>query len=194
MELSRKIAQIRKQKGLTQEQLADRANLTVRTIQRIESGASAPRAFTLKTLATALEVNFDELIDPAPADNQIQTDPDKDIDFLKTLCLSCFSYLIIPFIHFLIPLALLHKTGNLNREITAFARKIIRQQIFWKVITCLTLLLTLAYNLLSAYYIGKGYQVHYLWPFFIMYFLNGFLILQRWRQINGMRPDLQRLA
>lgn len=62
MELYQKIVTARKQKGLTQEQLADLVNVTVRTIQRIENGGSTPRAYTLKTIATALGLNFEELV------------------------------------------------------------------------------------------------------------------------------------
>ncbi|MFD1164068.1 helix-turn-helix domain-containing protein [Sphingobacterium daejeonense] len=59
MELSQKIALLRKQKGLTQEQLAERAGVTVRTIQRIESGETIPRAYTLQNLAWTIALeNF----------------------------------------------------------------------------------------------------------------------------------------
>jgi transcriptional regulator with XRE-family HTH domain len=37
-ELGRKIAELRKAKGLTQEELVEKCNIRVRTLQRIESG------------------------------------------------------------------------------------------------------------------------------------------------------------
>ncbi len=61
MELSKKIVLARRKLGLTQEELASLAQVTVRTIQRIESGESIPRSFTVKALARALETNFEEL-------------------------------------------------------------------------------------------------------------------------------------
>lgn len=54
-ELGRKIADLRKAKGLTQEELVDRCNLSVRTLQRIESGEVIPRSHTLKVILAALE-------------------------------------------------------------------------------------------------------------------------------------------
>jgi len=41
--LGKKISELRKQKGLTQEDLVEKCNITVRTIQRIESGETTPR-------------------------------------------------------------------------------------------------------------------------------------------------------
>jgi len=49
-----KIAELRTQLGLTQEELAAKCNINVRTIQRIEKGEVKPRAYTLKILSTAL--------------------------------------------------------------------------------------------------------------------------------------------
>ena len=45
-ELGIKIQELRKQKGMTQEDLADKTGLSVRTIQRIESGEVDPRSYT----------------------------------------------------------------------------------------------------------------------------------------------------
>jgi transcriptional regulator with XRE-family HTH domain len=45
-----KLVEIRKAKGLTQEEVAEKCKITVRTIQRIESGIVNPRAFTIKII------------------------------------------------------------------------------------------------------------------------------------------------
>lgn len=58
-ELGRKIYELRKQKGLTQEELVEKCNINVRTIQRIEAGETTPRSFTIKTLLEALDANLD---------------------------------------------------------------------------------------------------------------------------------------
>jgi transcriptional regulator with XRE-family HTH domain len=57
-ELGRKIAELRKSKGLTQEDLVSKCNLTVRTLQRIESGVVTPRSYTIRILFTALDYNI----------------------------------------------------------------------------------------------------------------------------------------
>ena len=57
-ELGIKIVELRKQKGLTQEDLAAECNLNVRSIQRIEKGEVIPREFTLNILSNVLEFDF----------------------------------------------------------------------------------------------------------------------------------------
>src|SRR5512147_2797086 len=59
-DLGLKVAELRKLKGLTQEQLAELCEVSPRTIQRIESGEVDPRAYTLHCLAEALEFDFGE--------------------------------------------------------------------------------------------------------------------------------------
>src|SRR5688572_2017442 len=54
-DLGKKIVELRKAKGLTQEELVGLCNLNVRTLQRIESGEVSPRSYTIKTIFTALE-------------------------------------------------------------------------------------------------------------------------------------------
>ncbi|HEY4787459.1 MAG TPA: helix-turn-helix transcriptional regulator [Bacteroidales bacterium] len=53
-ELGRKITELRKAKGLTQEELVEKCNLSVRTLQRIESGEVTPRSYTIKIIFAAL--------------------------------------------------------------------------------------------------------------------------------------------
>ncbi len=60
-ELGKKISELRKEKGLTQEELVDLCNVNVRTIQRIESGEVTPRSYTLKTILKALDYDLEEI-------------------------------------------------------------------------------------------------------------------------------------
>lgn len=46
-ELGTKLAELRKAKGLTQEDLVAKCNINVRTLQRIEAGEVIPRSYTL---------------------------------------------------------------------------------------------------------------------------------------------------
>ena len=59
-QLGLKVSELRQQKRLTQEQLAERCEVSARTIQRIESGEVDPRAYTLHCLGEALEFDFGE--------------------------------------------------------------------------------------------------------------------------------------
>jgi uncharacterized Tic20 family protein len=59
-DLGSKVAEVRQQKGLTQEQLAEFCEVSTRTIQRIESGEVEPRPFTRNSLSNILAFDFNE--------------------------------------------------------------------------------------------------------------------------------------
>lgn len=59
-ELGLKIAELRKSKGITQEELALNCNINVRTVQRIETGIVIPRSFTLKVIFSYLDYKIEE--------------------------------------------------------------------------------------------------------------------------------------
>lgn len=59
-QLGLKVAEVRQQKGFTQQQLAEYCEVSTRTIQRIESGEVEPRAFTRNSLSNTLDFNFNE--------------------------------------------------------------------------------------------------------------------------------------
>lgn len=62
-DLGKKIAELRKAKGLTQEELVETCNLNVRTLQRIESGEVTPRSYTVKIIFNALEYTPDNSLE-----------------------------------------------------------------------------------------------------------------------------------
>ena len=57
-ELGRMIAERRKAKGFTQEELVEKCKLSVRTLQRIEAGEVEPRSYTVKIILEALDFDF----------------------------------------------------------------------------------------------------------------------------------------
>lgn len=61
-ELGQTILRIRQQKHMTQEELVEKCNINVRTLQRIESGEVTPRDYTIKTILEALDHDFDAVI------------------------------------------------------------------------------------------------------------------------------------
>lgn len=60
LDFGTKLIEVRKAKGLTQDEVAEKCNITVRTIQRIESGLVTPRAFTIKIISETLGFDFYE--------------------------------------------------------------------------------------------------------------------------------------
>ncbi len=86
------IRQLRLQKGMTQEELAAKTDISVRTIQRIENNEVDPRAFTLQAIAAALEVEFEAL----NAAEAATPTPDRESFWIPLLHLSGLLLLIIP--------------------------------------------------------------------------------------------------
>ena len=57
-DLGLKITELRQEKNLTQEKLAEYCDVSTRTIQRIESGEVEPRSFTRNSLSNILEFDL----------------------------------------------------------------------------------------------------------------------------------------
>jgi transcriptional regulator with XRE-family HTH domain len=70
METGKLIKDLRIKKGMTQEELADKTEVSARTIQRIENGEVDPRAYTLQMIAKALEVDYNLFVENEPDEEQ----------------------------------------------------------------------------------------------------------------------------
>ncbi|MDY8136975.1 helix-turn-helix transcriptional regulator [Aquimarina sp. 2201CG5-10] len=101
-ELGQKISELRKSKGLTQEELVEQCNISVRTIQRIEAGEVTPRSYTIKTILSALDYDLERI---HTEDSRVtkefkklfllEIDDDKEIGFLtKQLSIAWISGIV----------------------------------------------------------------------------------------------------
>lgn len=95
MKIGNYIKEKRLQKGMTQEELALKSDITVRTVQRIESGDVDPRSYTLQAIASALEMDYNELIhvDQSPITEKLSSN---ESFWLAMLHLSGLLMLVIP--------------------------------------------------------------------------------------------------
>ncbi|MFD2588807.1 helix-turn-helix domain-containing protein [Croceitalea marina] len=85
-QLGLKISELRKQKGLTQEELVEQCNINVRTLQRIESGEVSPRSYTIKTILSALDYDYETLLEiDRSQDSKLSTIPPKEAKSIHTL-------------------------------------------------------------------------------------------------------------
>lgn len=91
--LGKQLTEIRKSKGLSQEALAQKSNLNIRTIQRIENGENEPNGYTLNSICNALDIDIEEI------SNYGKT---KDKTFLIWLHLSIILSIAVTFILWLI--------------------------------------------------------------------------------------------
>jgi XRE family transcriptional regulator, regulator of sulfur utilization len=197
--LDQKILQLRKAKGITQEELAEDTRVSIRTIQRIESGESIPRPYTLKRIAEVLDVSYEELnaaelslTDPIEIQKESQfLDVSETQYFLRLLCFSCFAYIILPYFYFLLPMFLLKRKANLNKTAKAFSKKVILTQIYWLIALPFIFLLVLFFNFIQAKYFNKAYIIHYFWPFILMYCLNVMIILRYFFQVDKIISRLE---
>ncbi len=80
MKLGNKILELRKIKGLSQEQLGERINVTRQTISNWELGETSPNPEQLKLLSKELNVSIDELLD-----NDIQNVIEKKVSDTQVL-------------------------------------------------------------------------------------------------------------
>ncbi len=60
--IAKRIIEARKINGLTQEELAEKAQINLRTIQRIENNENEPRGKTLNLICNVLKIDVSELI------------------------------------------------------------------------------------------------------------------------------------
>jgi len=95
METGKLIRGLRTQKGMTQEELAGKTEVSTRTIQRIENGDVDPRAYTLQMIAKALEVDF-SLLAGNGSDEEKEIQQVSDNNWLGLLHLSGLIPVVFP--------------------------------------------------------------------------------------------------
>jgi transcriptional regulator with XRE-family HTH domain len=95
METGKLIKELRIKKGMTQEELAEKTEVSARTIQRIENGEVDPRAYTLQMIAKALEVDYNLFLENEPDEEQTIRQVNAN-NWLGLLHLSCIIPLIFP--------------------------------------------------------------------------------------------------
>lgn len=138
-----KLKAVREQKNLTQEELSERSKISVRTIQRIESGTE-PKGHTLRALAQALEIQESFLQDTltAPETDAVQPETEQKTEFpaeeeeagidyskIKLINLSSLLFVVLPPLNILAPLLLMFVMKQRN----SLAKQIISVQILWTV-------------------------------------------------------------
>ena len=94
-EVGQKIKELRKKKGLSQEELAEFAKVNLRTIQRIENDESEPRGKTLSLICEVLNINLEDVLDYGKQ-------PDKS--YLTIFHLTVLTFLAIPIGNIIVPL------------------------------------------------------------------------------------------
>ena len=112
-ELGKKIADLRKAQGLTQEELVERCNVSVRTLQRIESGEVEPRSHTIRVIFAALDY---KVYDSSNMRLRLFSKQVGDLFNLKTNTMRKLSILSLTFAAMLVVLLTICIDGNAQSE------------------------------------------------------------------------------
>jgi len=135
--MNNKIKVTREALGYTQANLAEETNLSIRTIQRLESGNTIPKGHTLKVIAKALSIDKNELLG---------LDKNEDINEkenlrLRLINLSALCFIGIPFGNIIVPFIIWNKKKD-SPQVEEVIRRILNFQIIWTVCTCLLLIIS----------------------------------------------------
>jgi transcriptional regulator with XRE-family HTH domain len=114
--LAQNIRNLRILKALSQEKLAELAQISLRTVQRIENNETEPRGHSLLQIANALNTTPEEL---RVSGNSQTYNAEGDKTYLAILNLSALSFFIFPLLGIVVPFILwMIKQGqitNINR-------------------------------------------------------------------------------
>jgi len=126
-----KLKSIRESRNLTQEELSEKSGVSVRTIQRIESG-NEPKGYTLRVLAKALAIEEKELLTQEVQEENKGAEEEVFVSYssLKLINLSSILFVVIPPLNILVPLILM----VIMKPPKSLAKQIISVQILWTII------------------------------------------------------------
>ncbi|MDD7915443.1 helix-turn-helix domain-containing protein [Polaribacter ponticola] len=164
--------------GLSQEALAEKANVSLSTIQRIEKGTVKPRAFTIKVLAETLGFDISELIS-TPTDNE---NSQLSFSSLKKMNLSTLFLVFVPFINLIIPIVLWKKSKKIQSK-NIVAGKIISFQLLWSIVAIIGMGITLFISNIIIGKAGDGLFISILFYLLAVLF-NVFIIVKTSSQLN----------
>lgn len=177
--LAVQIKELRNQKGMSQEVLADESGLSLRTIQRIENGETNPTGESLKRLANALNVNSNELIDWAIKE---------DKKYLTFLNLSALTFLFFPILGILIPFILWTSKKSKIKNIDKLGKDLINFEITW---TLLLFFIPFLWFLISKTGLVKNLTLSIIFMVIgIMYVVNFIFVLLNTLRISNEKDAI----
>lgn len=128
-EIGNKLREARKNKGLSQEELALSAKVNLRTIQRIENNESEPRGKTMNLICKVLELNVEDILDFG---KQI------DKSYLIIFHLSVITFLAIPVGNIILPMILWMTKKDKIIGLKEIGTNLLNFQITWSILAYLS--------------------------------------------------------
>ncbi len=165
-DLAKRVKELRKRSGLSQELLAENSGLSLRTVQRIENGETQPTGDSIKRLSSALQVTPNELIDwQIIEDNNV----------LLLLNLSQLGFIAFPLLGILIPLIIWTSKKDKIKDVELVGKCILNFQISW---TLLLFFMAISIFIISKFELSKNISIaSIIIAFSGMYFMNFIVVL-----------------
>ncbi len=110
--------------GFSQEELAEKSGLSLRTVQRIENGETDPRGDSLKRIAKVLGVSPEYLIDWELEENSA---------LMTLLHLSQLGFIAFPILGIVIPLTIWILKKSRIKNVDRVGQQILNFQITWSI-------------------------------------------------------------
>lgn len=185
-DMSSRLKKHRRLRNLSQEELAELSGLSIRTIQRLERSESVGSAYTLRTLAAALQLSPDELTGQTP---QHTAPHDTTLNYRILLTWSALAGIVVPLANILLPAILLWRQRQ-NPQIKEWGKKMVSFQIIQ---TLITLFMMLAIPLLlTAIVVGMPFHLLAIPVYFVCMGVNSFLLFRVAFHLPNQTPFLDR--
>lgn len=193
--MKRTIREFRELNHMTQQELADKAGVSIRTIQRIENGDSLGSAFVVKSICKALEIEVNNIdFQQNSTENKQnfykgvsdQASPDKEAKSVSQLKLLNFSpalVLFLPLLNVVVPGVLYRVFYKRDLDISE-AKKIVGFQVLWFLGTMFICLFVPA--LVQSFVGVLEYSGHplFFWLYLLSAFFNLLVILETAVRLN----------
>jgi XRE family transcriptional regulator, regulator of sulfur utilization len=181
----------RKLKNFSQEGLSEASGISVRTIQRMETGESIGSAYTLQKLATALGIEVSQF-NPQP--NLEGSESSAAEERLNLLNLSALAVVLLPLSNLIFPYLILSR-NNGDGWLRQNAKKIFSFQIIWSLITLLLIvvvpLLLLSFKPFRGGSVPLSVPVYYLSVVAnVCYTLSFSIAINKHRQFLTRLPNI----
>jgi len=158
------IKTIREKHSYTQQELAKKTGLSLRTIQRLESSNKVPKGHTLTMISEVFCIEPHELQDQFKNIKQNKASESIYIRYINLSVLSCIG---IPFGNIIFPLILWNIKKRKSKRVDEMGRRIINVQIIWNL--SLFFLLSISPFISREFFSNRAIILYVL---FIVYILN----------------------
>jgi transcriptional regulator with XRE-family HTH domain len=173
MNLGEKISSARKNKGLSQEVLAENCGVSLRTIQRIETNQSKPRPYTLRVITEVLNIS----IEPFQQNGESEYIKTHSLAKINLINSSALLGVLIPLLNIIVPMILWSQNKE-NPLVDAKGRKVISFQILWLLFSLVTLLITHSLHYMVTGEFVSGRLPLVIMAYILLVMVNVFFIIK----------------